>query len=218
MFFVQLGCCDACATARHEDLVPEQKISAINFHDGRVADVNHLSSPNCRHVKTLCGSENSDNHSLSNHRCIHLLWSGDVHHSKSDCDGLRLRMPTKQIGRLVERASLSSHIIQFMRISGYDVHVSDHHTGYPHTPRKPKRASLPALSYSQWIGESVVQFWKSCRTCTAFGTCPVLPKFHVQFCHRVEDARLRDGRAWKNVHRNHVAREMRRNIWTMSGI
>ena len=31
MFFVQLGCCDGRATARHEDLVPEQKISAINF-------------------------------------------------------------------------------------------------------------------------------------------------------------------------------------------
>ena len=105
MFFVQLGCCDGRATARHEDLVPEQKISAVNFHDGRVADVNHLSSPNCRYVKTLCGSENSNNHSLSNYKCIHLLWSGHVYHSRSDCDGLSIRKPTKQIGRLVNNSA-----------------------------------------------------------------------------------------------------------------
>ena len=101
MFLTQLGCCDGREIARHGDLAPEQKSVQLIFMSVMLLICTMflllsvvwrmMTTRSCRDVGTQCVSSNSDNDIRSNEQCVHLLCIGEVHHSRSDCCGLRMR-------------------------------------------------------------------------------------------------------------------------------
>ena len=101
MFLMQLGCCDRHEITKYEDVVPELKslqsmlktlmlLICTTFFFIRFVVRCMMPTKRCRGAGTQHDAESSDNRIRINDKCMHLLWSGDMCHSRKH--GLRNRL------------------------------------------------------------------------------------------------------------------------------
>ena len=96
MFLMQLGCCDRHEITKYEDVVPKLKslqsmlktlmlLICTTFFLIRFVVRFMMPTKRCRGAGTQYDAESSDTRIRINDKCIHLLWSGDMYHSRKHC-------------------------------------------------------------------------------------------------------------------------------------